>query len=42
MYFVLLCLLVSLLFQDHSAVVSEVAALLCLLLFHEAARKEIW
>ncbi|XP_066479673.1 rotatin [Tiliqua scincoides] len=33
---------VSLVFQDHGAVVSEVAALLCLLLFSEAARKEMW
>ncbi|XP_042319434.1 rotatin isoform X2 [Sceloporus undulatus] len=33
---------VALIFQDYSAVVSEVAALLCLLLFDEAARKEMW
>ncbi|XP_061450623.1 rotatin isoform X2 [Rhineura floridana] len=33
---------VSLIFQDYGAVMSEAAALLCLLLFDEAARKEIW
>ncbi|KAH0617847.1 hypothetical protein JD844_016491 [Phrynosoma platyrhinos] len=32
----------SLIFQDYSAVMSEAAALLCLLLFDEAARKEMW
>uniref|UniRef100_A0A6J0TVC1 Rotatin n=1 Tax=Pogona vitticeps TaxID=103695 RepID=A0A6J0TVC1_9SAUR len=33
---------VSLIFQDHGAVLSEAAALLCLLLFDEAARREMW
>ncbi|XP_060630977.2 rotatin isoform X2 [Anolis sagrei] len=33
---------VSLIFQDYGAVVSEAAALLCLLLFDEAARKDMW
>ncbi|KAJ7338639.1 hypothetical protein JRQ81_012541, partial [Phrynocephalus forsythii] len=38
----LLLFRVSLIFQDHVAVLSEVSALLCLLLFDEAARKEMW
>ncbi|XP_033010709.1 rotatin [Lacerta agilis] len=33
---------VCLLFQDYGAVMSEAAALLCLLLFDEASRKEMW
>ncbi|XP_073187825.1 rotatin isoform X6 [Lepidochelys kempii] len=40
---ILLTLLrVSLIFQDDCAVLTESAALLCLLLFDEVARKEIW
>ncbi|XP_067393592.1 rotatin [Emydura macquarii macquarii] len=40
---VLLTLLrVSLIFQDDPAVLTESAALLCLLLFDEVSRKEIW
>ncbi|XP_053106081.1 rotatin isoform X3 [Hemicordylus capensis] len=33
---------VTLIFQDYGAVVREAAALLCLLLFDETARKEMW
>ncbi|XP_007425386.2 rotatin, partial [Python bivittatus] len=33
---------VALIFQDHGAITSETAMLLCLLLFDEAARKEMW
>nr|XP_028594404.1 LOW QUALITY PROTEIN: rotatin [Podarcis muralis] len=33
---------VCLLFQDYGAVMSEAAAVLCLLLFDEASRKEMW
>ncbi|XP_060100048.1 rotatin isoform X2 [Heteronotia binoei] len=41
-YVLLMLFRVSLLFQEHGAVVNEVAVLLCLLLFDEAARKEMW
>uniref|UniRef100_A0A670ZPV2 Rotatin n=1 Tax=Pseudonaja textilis TaxID=8673 RepID=A0A670ZPV2_PSETE len=33
---------VALIFQDYDAITSETAVLLCLLLFDEAARKEMW
>uniref|UniRef100_A0A8C5S8A8 Rotatin N-terminal domain-containing protein n=1 Tax=Laticauda laticaudata TaxID=8630 RepID=A0A8C5S8A8_LATLA len=33
---------VALIFQDYGAITSETAVLLCLLLFDEAARKEMW
>uniref|UniRef100_A0A8D0L745 Uncharacterized protein n=1 Tax=Sphenodon punctatus TaxID=8508 RepID=A0A8D0L745_SPHPU len=33
---------VSLIFQDHYAVLTETAGLLCLLLFDEVARKQMW
>ncbi|KAF7245226.1 Rotatin [Varanus komodoensis] len=38
----LLLLRVALIFQDYGAIVSEASALLFLLLFDEAARKEMW
>nr|XP_056710923.1 rotatin [Euleptes europaea] len=41
-YVLLMLFRVSLIFQEHGAVVNEVAVLLCLLLFDEAARKEMW
>ncbi|XP_077208985.1 rotatin isoform X2 [Paroedura picta] len=41
-YVLLMLFRVSLIFQENGAVVNEVAALLCLLLFDEAARKEMW
>ncbi|XP_048363804.1 rotatin isoform X3 [Sphaerodactylus townsendi] len=41
-YVLLMLFRVALIFQEHGAVVNEVAVLLCLLLFDEASRKEIW
>ncbi|XP_054840962.1 rotatin [Eublepharis macularius] len=41
-YVLLMLFRVSLIFQEHGAVINEVAALFCLLLFDEAARKEMW